>query len=109
MFKIVAVTFMMMSLLVSPFGQTADTSHACDMTSDTLHHVSMNMMEDDMASMDCCETECICPINACHSVNFLSTDSYAFDYQRSLGKISNFERFSPQQQAKNLFKPPIYA
>lgn len=109
MYKIFAVVFMLMSLVVSPFGQTADASHACNMTSDTQDHASMSMMEDDMASMDCCETECICPINACHSVNFLSTDSYAFDYQCNLGKISNFERFSPQQEAKNLFKPPIYA
>ena len=117
MFKFIASIMLFLSLVVSPFGQmTAFAAHECDMTMMTqdskMHHVMSNdeMSKDEtMSSMDCCEVECVCPINACHAFTYVSQSVQTLGFFSSFEKIQNAPLTPPVATISNLYRPPIFA
>jgi len=111
MFKVIASIMLFLSLVVSPFGQmTAFAAHECDMTMMTqdsmMHHV---MSQDEMSSMDCCEVECVCPINACHAFTYVPQSVQTLGFFSSFEKIQNAPLTPPATTISNLYRPPIFA
>lgn len=116
-----------LSLVVSPFGQmTAFAAHECDMTMMTkdsmVHHTmsqdrmpkdetmsSMASSTSDISSMDCCEVECVCPINACHAFTYLPQSVQMLGFFSSFEKIQNAPLTPPTATISNLYRPPIFA
>jgi len=119
-----------LSLVVSPFGQmTAFAAHECDMTMMTqdsmMHHVmsqdemsedetmssmsSMASSASDTSSMDCCEVECVCPINACHAFTYVPQSVQTLGFFSSFEKIQNASLTPPATTVSNLYRPPIFA
>lgn len=111
MFKFIASIMLFLSLVVSPFGQmTAFAAHECDMTMMTqdskMHHV---MSQDEMSSMDCCEVECVCSINACHAFTYVPQSVQTLGFFSSFEKIQNAPLTPPAATISNLYRPPIFA
>jgi hypothetical protein len=121
-----------LSLVVSPFGQmTAFAAHECDMTmmaqDSMMHHVmsqdgmskdimskdqtmsSMASSASDTSSMDCCDVECVCPINACHAFTYVSQSVQTLGFFSSFEKIQNAPLTPPATTIFNLYRPPIFA
>ena len=117
MYKITIFIMLLLSLVISPFGKmVAYGSHESDMSSMTqgssMHHqMNFNSMgkptEMNSEHMECCEVECVCPINACHAFTYLPQSTHSLDI------VSGFEKFQATQIApriptiSNLFRPPI--
>ena len=126
MFKLIASIMLFLSLVVSPFGQmTAFAAHECDMTMMTkdsmMHHTmsqdrmskdetksSMASPTSDISSMDCCEVECVCPINACHAFTYVPQSVQTLDFFSSFEKIQNAPLTPPATTISNLYRPPIF-
>ena len=122
MFKFIASIMLFLSLVVSPFGQmTAFAAHECDMTMMTkdsmMHHtmaqdgMSKDIMSQDekMSSMDCCEVECVCPINACHAFTYVPQSVQTLGFFSSFEKIQNAPLTPLATTISNLYRPPIFA
>ncbi|TMO56051.1 hypothetical protein [Pseudoalteromonas phenolica] len=116
MFKFIVSIMLFLSLVVSPFGQmTAFAAHECDMTMMTqdskMHHVMSQdgMSKDEMSSMDCCEVECVCPINACHAFTYVPQSVQTLGFFSSFEKIQNAQLTPPVATISNLYRPPIFA
>ena len=127
MFKFIASIMLFLSLVVSPFGQmTAFAAHECDMTmmtQDSMMHHSMSkdgMSKDETmpsmafsasesSSMDCCEVECVCPINACHAFTYVPQSVQMLVFFSSFEKIQNAPLTPPTATISNLYRPPISA
>lgn len=132
MFKFIASIMLFLSLVVSPFGQmTAFAAHECDMTMMTqdsmMHHTmaqdgmskdimsqdesmsSMASSASDTSSMDCCEVECVCPINACHAFTYVPQSVQTLGFFSSFEKIQNAQLTPPAATTSNLYRPPIFA
>ena len=121
MFKFIASIMLFLSLVVSPFGQmTAFAAHECDMTMMTqdskMHHVmsqdemsSMSSSASESLSMDCCEVECVCPINACHAFSYVPQSVQTLGFFSSFEKIQNASLTPPATTISNLYRPPIFA
>lgn len=127
MFKFIASIMLFLSLVVSPFGQmTAFAAHECDMTMMTkdsmVHHTmsqdrmpkdetmsSMASSTSDISSMDCCEVECVCPINACHAFTYVPQSVQTLGFFSSFEKIQNAPLTPPTATISNLYRPPIFA
>ena len=127
MFKLIASIMLFLSLVVSPFGQmTAFAAHECDMTMMTqdsmMHHTmaqdimskdetmfSMASSASDTSSMDCCEVECVCPINACHAFTYVPQSVQTLGFFSSFEKIQNAPLTPPATMISNLYRPPIFA
>jgi hypothetical protein len=132
MFKFIASIMLFLSLVVSPFGQmTAFAAHECDMTMMTqdsmMHHtmaqdgMSKDIMSQDetmssmassaseSSSMDCCEVECVCPINACHAFTYVPQSVQTLGFFSSFEKIQNAPLTPPVTTISNLYRPPIFA
>ena len=124
MFKFIVSIMLFLSLVVSPYGQmTAFAAHECDMTMMTqdgmMHH---SMEQDEMSkdesmssmassssesSMDCCEVECVCPINACHAFTYVSQSLQTLGLFSSFEKIHNAPLTPSAAAISNLYRPPI--
>ncbi|MFY8299303.1 hypothetical protein AAEU28_11080 [Pseudoalteromonas sp. SS15] len=126
MFKFIASIMLFLSLVVSPFGQmTAFAAHECDMTmmtQDSMMQHTMaqdgmskdgmskdGMSKDGMSSMDCCEVECVCPINACHAFTYVPQSVQTLGFFSSFEKIQNAPLTPPATTISNLYRPPIFA
>ena len=137
MFKFIASIMLFLSLVVSPFGQmTAFAAHECDMimmTQDSMMHHSMSKDEmsqdgmskdimsqdetmpsiassaNDTSSMDCCDVECVCPINACHAFTYVPQSVQTLGFFSSFEKIQNAPLTPPAATISNLYRPPIFA
>lgn len=127
MFKFIVSIMLFLSLVVSPFGQmTAFAAHECDMTMMTkdsmMHHTmsqdrmskdetmsSMASSTSDISSMDCCEVECVCPINACHAFTYVPQSVQTLGFFSSFEKIQNAPLTPPTATISNLYRPPIFA
>jgi hypothetical protein len=132
MFKFIASIMLFLSLVVSPFGQmTAFAAHECDMTmmaqDSMMHHVmsqdgmskdimskdqtmsSMVSSASDTSSMDCCDVECVCPINACHAFTYVPQSVQTLGFFSSFEKIQNAPLAPPATTVSNLYRPPIFA
>lgn len=127
MFKFIASIMLFLSLVVSPFGQmTAFAAHECDMTMMTQHSMMHHTMAQDgmskdetmlsmassvseSSSMDCCEVECVCPINACHAFTYVPQSVQTLGFFSSFEKIQNAPLTPPCATISNLYRPPIFA
>ncbi|RZQ53315.1 hypothetical protein C1E23_09555 [Pseudoalteromonas phenolica] len=124
MFKFIVLIMLFLSLVVSPFGQmTAFAAHECDMTMMTkdsmMHHTmpqdrmskdeTMSSSTSDISSMDCCEVECVCPINACHAFTYVPQSVQTLGFFSSFEKIQNATLTPPTATISNLYRPPIFA
>jgi hypothetical protein len=117
MFKFIASIMLFLSLVVSPFGQmTAFAAHECDMTmmtQDSMMHHSMaqaeSMPSTEAASMDCCDVECVCPLNACHAFTYVSQSMQSLRIFSSFEKIQTNPQTPPVETISNLYRPPIFA
>ncbi|WP_218309998.1 hypothetical protein [Alteromonas antoniana] len=110
------ITMLIMTMMLAQQATASITEHceqhgmAASMASDTMadahHAMSSNKGNGDM---DCCETECQCPQDLCHSTPSLLTQP-----PTSLHLLRDAPRFamqipSPVTMSSSLFRPPIYA
>lgn len=76
------------------------------------HHMNQNIDHDmmsAMADMDCCDTDCKCPENACSTISLLSNQNPFQLERRLLDKIHYITVSAPDIKLNSLFRPPIIA
>ena len=108
MFKSLISTVTIFVLLATLFGQAmAYTTMPCEM--DNANHQTMMAMDHSAMqnNMDCCDTQCTCPANACLSIVYLEVDA-----SLNLGLYATEPRLtrstsSPSSRTKTLFAHPF--
>lgn len=125
MFTPLSKVLVVAAMLIAFVGQAfAYTAMPCEMSGGAHHaemgmdHSSMNshdgMAHGDMkvstsTSEECCDVECICPVNACTSVTFLNSNhglSHVLGFTEALASQRSEQ---PKSIPTSLYRPPIFA
>ena len=132
-----AKIFVVFVILIALVGQSAaSATMSCESMMATGHsHTVMNEVHDDHAQNtadhnmhhgahhdineakpitnddgpDCCDTECVCPANACGSSSCLSTQQLASFALRSFEAMFTQPTAQTKAVSRSLYRPPIFA
>jgi hypothetical protein len=101
-----AFTGQAFSATMMPCEMTLADHHAMvNMTTDTMSHDKMGTSN----TMDCCDTDCTCPPNACSSFVFLNPYFPSQMISISHGSIVEPRPKHPVASISSLYRPPIFA
>ena len=119
MFKALSQLLFMIILLVAFVGQTMAYSLMASydsiselqtstqlQSSSTAHNESSS--ENDCCDVECCESECICPANACASMVYLDSNLPISDLAVISEPLNLLSTQATVVIARSLYRPPIF-
>ncbi|MCF6437203.1 hypothetical protein [Pseudoalteromonas sp. MMG022] len=121
MFKSLSSILVTLTMLIAFTGQAlAYAVMPCDMSLDnhtsmmTMDHsadmMTSNMDHSNMSSaVDCCDTDCTCPANACTSIHYLNTALLTTPAIYWSEAINHALPEAPHAITSSLYRPPIFA
>lgn len=117
--RILVTTVLILAFLGQGF---AAVSMSCEMSlseqsshdmvmQENMQHVVMSShsMADMNQADDCCDIDCKCPEQACHSITLLNSQSVVFYTESSSEKIPSADVNQRQFTSQSLYRPPITA
>ena len=121
MSKIVFKVFIALTLILAQLGQVVSASASCDLFAEAHetaahstmpHHETMDHshpVDAPMASDNCCDTECACPINYCSSLIYMIQEFKPLLMTPITHSVLRPISEQPVSVKTSLYRPPIFA